>query len=389
MIIKTNLPRIRTWLVWAVIFIGAAFVLKTKILSPPEIEVVKIERRDLTNHVYGNGTVEAKVMIGVSSKITGRIVQLYADQGDQVTKGQLLARLEDNDFVQQQRQAQAVLRTVNATLGVEEAALRKARATLILAEKNAQRFTDLADKDLIARIESEQYQTTFAVAKEEVNRSQAALHAIHMEKEVSQAGIELSRSRLADTQIYAPQDGLIISRDLEQGATVTPGLSIFTLADPQLVWVKANVDEALLSSVAVGKKAAITLRSDQNTSLPGQVARLGQQSDRVTEELEVDVAFTPPLATFRLGEQADVLIVAETKAAALSLPAKALISKEGSRGVWRVSQGQLHFAEVQTGIEDRSGFTEIVFGLGLDEKVAVAPPAETAKFKEGMRVREQ
>ncbi|MDP2106701.1 MAG: efflux RND transporter periplasmic adaptor subunit, partial [Desulfobulbaceae bacterium] len=268
-----TLKRIQPWLLWSVILIGAVFVIKTKILTPPRIEIDTVVARDLTAQVYGNGTVEAKVMLAISSKITGRIIEIFADQGDQVTKGQLLTRLEDTDFIQQERQAQAALNKAEATRAVEETTLRKAQATLTLAEKNAQRFADLANKDLIAHLEFEQYQTASAVALEEVARSKAALQVIHMEEQLNQASLDLSRSRLADTRIFAPQDGVIISRNLEQGATVTLGLPIFTMADPQMIWVKANVDEALLGGVAVGKKAAITLRSDQNTSRPGEVVR--------------------------------------------------------------------------------------------------------------------
>ncbi|MBA3013499.1 MAG: efflux RND transporter periplasmic adaptor subunit [Proteobacteria bacterium] len=384
-----TLKRIQPWLLWSVILIGAVFVIKTKILTPPRIEIDTVVARDLTAQVYGNGTVEAKVMLAISSKITGRIIEIFADQGDQVTKGQLLTRLEDTDFIQQERQAQAALNKAEATRAVEETTLRKAQATLTLAEKNAQRFADLANKDLIAHLEFEQYQTASAVALEEVARSKAALQVIHMEEQLNQASLDLSRSRLADTRIFAPQDGVIISRNLEQGATVTLGLPIFTMADPQMIWVKANVDEALLGGVAVGKKAAITLRSDQNTSRPGEVVRLGRQSDRVTEELEVNVAFTPPLASYRLGEQADVLILAERKDGVPSLRATALISRANDRGVWRISQDELQFTKVQTGIEDRQGFTEIISGLTHGDQVALAPPAEMAKFKDGMKVRSQ
>jgi HlyD family secretion protein len=381
------LRRARPWLLWTIVLVGAALVLKLKILAPPQVDITRVESRDLTAQVYGNGTVEAKVMVGISSKITGRIADLYADQGDQVSKGQLLARLENDDFIQQQRQAQAVLSKTNASLKVEEATLRKAIATLSLAEKNSQRFSSLANKGLVSHLESEQYQIACTVAKEEVARSQATLHAIGMEAEASQASLDLARSRLADTQIYAPQDGMIISRDLEQGSTVTPGLSIFSLADPQLVWVKANVDEALLSGVAIGKQATISLRSSPDLRLPGQVARLGRQSDRITEELEVDVAFTPPLASFRLGEQADILIVSDSKSAVPSLPTLTLVAKGGVRGVWRVSQGHLQFTKVQVGIEDRLGMVEIVSGLSPGDQVALAPPLEMAKFTDGMKVR--
>ena len=131
----------------------------------------------------------------------------------------------------------------------------------------------------------------------------------------------------------------------------------------------------------------ITLRSSPGEQLTGQVARLGRQSDRVTEELEVDVAFSEPLKQFRLGEQSDVYIVTDTKDAAPSLPSDALVTRNKKRCVWVIKDGRLTFKEVTIGIEDRSSLTEILAGLDAADRVAVAPPANMAKFKEGMRVR--
>lgn len=290
-----SLARSKKYAVWLLFVVAAAAVVKLTVLAPVKVRAVKLEKRDLTAQVFGNGTVEAKVVIGVSSKITGRIVELYADQGDRVRRGQLLARLENDDFVQQQYQSEAGVKRAAANLGVETANLEKARANLALAEKNAQRFKILVDKNLVSRLEAEQYDNTCRVAGEEVARCKAALESARMEQSANRAGLGLARSRVADTLIYASQDGVVITRDLEKGATVTPGMSIFTIADPQLVWVKANVDESMLKGVAVGKKAFITLRSSANEQHPGVVSRLGRESDRVTEELEVDVAFAEPL----------------------------------------------------------------------------------------------
>lgn len=385
-LLKT-LARKKTYLIWAAILATVAIVLKMTLLAPPKIKAVTLEKRDLTAQVYGNGTVEAKVVVGVSSKITGRIVALYADQGDQVKQGQLLAKLENSDFIQQEQQSEAGLNRSVANLSVEQANLQKAKANLELAAKNAQRFKVLADKNLIAKQEAEQYDTTCQVAREEVARCQAALEAARMEQRANRAGLGFARSKVADTLIYAPQDGVIITRDLEKGDTVTPGMSIFTLADPRTVWVKANVDESQLKGVTIGKKAFITLRSLAGEQLPGQVVRMGRQSDRVTEELEVDVAFAQPLKNFRLGEQSDVYIIAGTKKATPSLPAAAIVAREKNRGVWTVAHNRLAFKPVTIGIEDRRNLTEIVGGLANGEQVAMAPAAEMAKFREGMKVR--
>jgi len=385
-LLKT-LSRRRNYLIWPAVLLAGAIVLKMTLLAPPQVKFVTVEKRDLSAQVYGNGTVEAKVVVGVSSKITGRIVELYADQGDRVKRGQLLARLENEDVLHQQRQSEAGLNKTAANLGVERANLQKAKANLSLAEKNAGRFKILAEKNLVSKLEAEQYDTSRQVAREEVARCQATIDAVGMEQRAGRAGLGFARSKVADTLIYAPQDGVIITRDLEKGATVSPGGSIYTLADPRTIWVKANVDESQLKGVSVGKKAVISLRSSAGEKLPGQVARLGHQSDRVTEELEVDVAFSEPLGNFRLGEQSDVYIVAETKKGAPALPSAAIVTRDKKRGVWVIANGKLAFRAVTVGIADRSNFTEIVAGLDGSEHVALSPAPLMAKFSEGMKVR--
>ncbi|HIJ88129.1 MAG TPA: efflux RND transporter periplasmic adaptor subunit [Desulfuromonadales bacterium] len=382
-----SVVRKKNYLIWLVALVVFGVALKMTLFAPTKVTVVTVERRDLTEQVYGNGTVEAKVVVGVSSKITGRIVELYADQGDRVKRGQLLAKLENDDFRHQEQQAEAGLSRSAAILRVELANLQKARTNLVLAEKNAVRFKSLYAENLVSTLEAEQYDTACQVAREEVARSEAAVEAIKMEQQVGRAGVGFARSKVADTVIYAPQDGIIITRDLEKGATVSPGASIFTLADPRTVWVKANVDESKLRGVTVGKKAMITLRSSQGEPLSGQVARLGRQSDRVTEELEVDVAFNVPLENFRLGEQSDVYIVSDSKKKVPSLPSDTIITKGTKRGVWVIKDSRLTFKEITPGIEDRRSLTEIVSGLDAGDRVAAASPANLAKFKEGMKVR--
>jgi HlyD family secretion protein len=385
-VLKT-LARKKSYLIWPVVVLAAVIAIKVTVLAPLQVKTVRVEKRDLTAQAYGNGTVEAKVVVGVSSKITGRIVELHADQGDQVKRGQLLARLESDDLVHQEQQSEAGLSRSAANLQVEQANLQKAKATLALAEKNAARFKTLAEKNLVSKLEAEQYDTACQVAREEAARCQAAIDGVHMEQRANRASLGFARSKVTDTLIYAPQDGIIITRDLEKGATVTPGMSIFTLADPRTVWVKANVDESQLKGVEIGKKAAISLRSAAGKQFPGQVARLGRQSDRVTEELEVDVAFTPPLQTFRLGEQSDVYITTVTKKDAPALPSAAIVSKNKKRGVWQVLNGKLTFKPVTVGIEGRGNFSEIVSGLDAGVQVAIATAPEMATFKEGMKVR--
>ena len=366
---------------------GAAFAaLKLTLLSPPSVRLVTVTNRDLTARVYGNGTVEAKVVVDVSSKITGRIVALFADQGDHVQRGQLVVKLEGEDFGQQAIQAEALVRKASATLLVEEANLRKARSNAELAERNAARFKMLVDRNLIPRIESDQYENADRVAKDEVERSRSAADAAQGELEAARANLGFAGSRRSDTLVYAPQDGIILSRELEQGAIVSPGLPIFRIAAPRNIWVKANVDESLLHGIAVGQRATILLRSSKGENFPGRVVRIGRESDRVTEELEVDVSFDPPLTRFHLGEQAEVYILTESKNGCPSLPITAVAKRGDRRGVWTVQAGKLKWKEITLGIEDRNAFVEVVSGLAPGEAVAVAPAERMRKFQDDMKV---
>jgi HlyD family secretion protein len=375
------------YLLW-ILAAGTAFVvLKLTLLSPPSVRLVTVANRDLTAQVYGNGTVEAKVVVDVSSKITGRIVALFADQGDHIQRGRLVAKLEDEDVGQQALQAEALVKRASATLLVEEANLRKARSNAELAKRNAARFKMLADRDLIPQIDSDQYENANRVAKDEVERCRSAVDAARMELEAARANLGVAGSRRSDTLVYAPQDGIILSRELEQGAIVSPGLPIFRMAAFRNIWVKANVDESHLQGIAVGQRATILLRSSKGKTFPGRVVRIGRESDRVTEELEVDVSFDSPLTRFHLGEQAEVYILSESKKGRPSLPITAVAIQGKRRGVWTVQAGKLKWKEIAVGIEDRNAFVEVVSGLAPGEAVAVAPAEQMRKFQDGMKVK--
>jgi multidrug efflux pump subunit AcrA (membrane-fusion protein) len=107
---------------------------------------------------------------------------------------------------------------------------------------------------------------------------------------------------------------------------------------------------------------------------------------QITEELEVDVAFTPPLKNFRLGEQSDVYITTESRKSTPALPSAALVTRDKKRGVWVVESGRLRFKSVTTGIEDPRNFTEITSGLDGSERIIAVPPAQMATFRDGLKV---
>ncbi len=356
---------------------------------PQPVKLVYPALQDLTAEVYGNGTVEAKVVVPVASKVTGQILSLHADQGDRVKKGQLLAMLDSRETKQQESQGMAQGERAMAVMELEQAQLQKAEFARDQAILNARRYRALAAKDLVAAMEAEQYETAAKTAEAEVMRARSALGAARKEHQVQGAALGTTRSRLADLIIVAPQDGVIISRNQEAGATVTPGMPIFRLADPSTIWVRATVDETALQGLSIGQIARISIRSAPGEEFGGHVARIGHESDRVTEESTVEVSFTTPRKSQRIGEQAEVRIQTATHSGVLSIPARTVVFDGRESGVWTVYGGRLRFRALKTGIKDSRGLVEILSGLKQGEAVVLESPEKMARFKDGKRVRVQ
>jgi HlyD family secretion protein len=190
------------------------------------------------------------------------------------------------------------------------------------------------------------------------------------------------------TIVTSPVEGYVVSRDLEEGGTVVPGLSIVTVAaQSSPIWASASIDEREIDGLKVGQPAIITLRSAPDRKLPGVVARIAKEADPVTEEVVVDVAFTQQPPDLRLNETAEVYILKTEKAGAKVLPRTAIV--EGPRGptVWVVTNGQLHSRPVSLGIRDKRGIVEVVNGVSDSDEVLVQPSATGIPMSQGKRVR--
>ncbi len=373
-------------LIYGTLLAAVVVILKLTVFAPLKVEGMAVSYRALRDEVFGVGTVEAKVTVNVGTKITGRISRLYVDQGDLVKKGQLLAILENKDFQGQVRQGEELVMKARANLEANRASIRRAQAAFALARKNEERYANLLQKKLISQLEYEQRQNERIAAEEEVKNLEAQQDALKKDIQASAANLDFARARLQDTSIYAPLDGLVVSREAEAGDAMVAGAAIFRVADPGVVWVVAHIDETVAGKVGLGQPAKVILRSRSREPLPGKVERIEVESNRVTEERTVDVTFNTSSRVPAIGEQAEVLIVAQVKPHALAVPAKALVSRDKGRGVWVIKDGRIRFRPVKTGIADPSGWTEVREGLKEGEKVAIAPPPVMMKFKENARV---
>jgi len=380
---KKNL---KTILIWAGTVVVLIFVFRIALFAPSTVTPVKLTPHDLQQESFGIGTVEAKVVVKVGSKITGRITNLYTDQGLRVKKGNLIATLENDDFQKQMVQAEHELSKANADIVANQAAIKQAEANLKLAKNNYGRYKKLLQEGVISQLDFDQKENEYEIAEENVKLLNAQHKALVAQKEKAEADVGFSKARLGDTYVYSPCDGLVVSREAETGDAITAGASIYRIADTSVIWILAYIDETVSGGIKVGNPARVILRSKSKQTLPGNVARVEVESDRVTEERPVNIAFDLKSEIPPIGEQAEVYIITAQKKQVSALPRSALVPVGGKYGVWIVQEGRVRWREVRIGINDPSGWTEIVSGVQPQEEVVTAKPSVMMKLAEGSRV---
>jgi RND family efflux transporter MFP subunit len=289
--------------------------------------------------VYATGTVEASVTVRIAPQVSGRIVELAADEGQTVKAGSVLARLDDSD--------------IRATVAELEARAR-------YADQQFERVEALLKQGWVTREKFDQ-------AKAEMD---AAHHAARRAAE-----------QMRFMSLTTPADGQVIRRDGEVGDFIPSNQPVFYLAKSgSALRISADVDEEDIPLVKAGNKVLIKADAFPDRVFNGQVSDVTPKGDPVARSYRVRIAL--PLDTeLKIGMTAETNIVTKESPNALLVPATAIVGDS----VWVVRDGRLVRLPVQTGIKGRD-LVEIISGLGSDEAVAVNPPDG---LEQGEKVRTQ
>jgi HlyD family secretion protein len=337
----------------------------------PPVPVIVAKKVEIQGKVQGPGTVQSKVPVAVSPKITGILEKLYADQGDRVQKGQLLAEIDSVELRAREAAAQAAKNRAQRDLARAQADLGKAQANLGLARSNYQRDLEVFKPGYISQAAFDTTKAQLKVAESEVNAYQATVTAVQAAVKQAESETHAAAALHNYTRIAAPMDGLITVRKAEVGTTLVPGTPIFQMVDLDQIWMAAWIDQALVAQLREGQPARIILRSGRE--FRGQVARLNQEGDPVTRELEVDVKFDQLPKPLVIGEEGQVEIDTGRQTVPV-VPLSAIIAKDGGRGVLVADNGLLRFRKVSLGLQDGAR-TAVLAGLKEGELVVVNPAA--------------
>lgn len=353
-------------------------------LAPVAVRVASATEAEIEHSVFGIGTVEARYAYSIGPTQAGRVLRLHVDHGDAVQPGQLLGEIDPVDLEQRLSAARSALERAQQGVLIAAAQEREAQSRLNVAAANAARYRDLAQRGFVSAEAADLRNNEAAVSQAGLEAAQAALAAARMDVERAAEERHGVTKQLANLKLVSPARGIVVSRDAEPGATVVAGQAVLRLIDPASLWVRTRIDQGRAQGLQPGLAADIVLRSAPGTVLKGRVARIDIQSDAVTEERIVQVAFDAAPSLPSLGELAEVTIRLEKLPRALVVPTAALKRVDEQQGVWQIADGRTRFRPVTLGLQTLDGRSQIVDGLTAGESIIVH---STARLRDGMKVR--
>ncbi|MCP4386201.1 MAG: efflux RND transporter periplasmic adaptor subunit [Hyphomicrobiales bacterium] len=362
----------------ATIVIAVAILISTN--RPIAVQVASIED-NVAVRVFGLGTVEARILSKIGFEVGATLVELNADHGDRVDRGQILARLNtgEQDAKVAKARAASLIAEVNIKRG--EANLEKAEAVLAQRQEVNRRKQALAGRDVVSQQTAEEAARDEAVAQADVAVAESEAEIAKAQLADARAQVAFEETMLQHRTLVAPYDALIIERHSELGTVTKAGDPIFTLIPVDSYWGLAFVDEARAGFIREGQLVDARLRSRPQDAFTGRVVRIGLESDRVTEERRVFIKGDNPPASVYLGEQAEFWITVAELDEALLVPEAAVQGYDGREGwVWTVESGRLHRRLVEFRHRTEDARLELIESLPAE--TLVVSRIETG-FREG------
>jgi HlyD family secretion protein len=362
----------------------AFFVYRAR-FAPLPVETFPVAMGPIVSEVMGTGTLEARVQATISAKISGRIAQVLADQGDRVAEDQLLATLDDGDLRQQVEMAKADVAATEAGVERATADIASAGAVAVEARVSFARAAQLHKEMVINDQDLDKATRQRDVAEAELRRAELAKVETERQVQKAEETLRYYQARLADTTIRSPFDGLVISRSSEPGDIVVPGSAILQVISTDQMWVSAWVDESAVSSVKVGQRARVLFRSEPDKSYSGTVSRIAPLADRETREFLVDVTVKELPETWAVGQRAEVHLQTASKEQAPLVPQAAIIWRGGKPGVFVNNAGHARWRSLQLGLRGEE-VVEVLKGLVPGEVVIWRNDPKDAALTEGRAV---
>ena len=314
----------------------------------------QVEKGDIADVVEASGPLAPITTTQVGALVSGEVLKIYVDYNSRVKKGDLLAEIDPT-------QVQADYDQANATLSSAKESLESAKMSYHLAQLNRDRYKDLYAKNYVSKSSLEEYELAYVNAKSSLNSAESSVIQ-------AQAQLDRAKKDLSNTKIVAPYDGIVLTKLVSEGQSLTSGYStpeMFTLAqDLTKMQIEAKVSEADVVKISAGLVADFTLDGYPDQTFHGTVRQVrtnysssssssssssgygssSSSSTTYTVVIDVDNA----AGKFMPGMTATISIKAQDKKGVLLVPNEALrfspsfnMEKFNDTGVWILDKGAM------------------------------------------------
>ena len=347
-----------------------------------KVKTVAVAETPFGETVTANGTLAAYDQTTVSVKVPGRVRTISVDLGSVVSRGQVIANVDSEDYRLRVQQAEASLAQARARLGLapegtddrvdpeKTATVRQASAVLDEARHNRDRASRLVEQGVIAKADFDTANAAFKVAEgryqdayEEIRNRQGMLAQRRSE-------LALARQQLKDTTVVAPLDGIVQEKLTSVGEFLAAGTPVVNIVRMDPLRLRASIPERESHTIRTGQDVRVTVEGDTSVYV-GKIMRL---SPVIAEQnrmlvVEADVRNNGKL---RPGSFAHAEIVTNDAKMAVTVPNNAIVTFAGIEKVIIVQNGKALEKPITTGRRSLE-FTEIVAGISVGEKVIVDP----------------
>jgi RND family efflux transporter MFP subunit len=329
-----------------------------------------------------SGYVVARREATVSSKVTGKVVEVLIEEGLKVETGQVLARLDDSNL-------QASLQLAQARLEAAKAALAETAVRLDEAERELRRIRDLAASKVASEAELDQ-------ARAAAESLRARLGSQRTEVTVAEKELSVWQQQLDDTIIRAPFAGIVTVKSAQPGEMISPvsagggftRTGICTIVDMASLEIEVDVNESYINRVTASQPVEATLDAYPGWRIPAKVIAIIPTADRQKATVKVRIGFEK--LDSRLLPQMGVMVAFRSLGEApagerlVAIPKAAVFKQNGQDAVLLMKNGRAELRLVQLGVTQQEE-TTVLSGCAGGEKLIVERPKN---LKPGGRVRE-
>ena len=381
---KTKKAKIITCAV-IIALIGSGFAYKS-FKSRVKYHTRPLERCTITQVVEASGTINPVNTVSVGSTVSGLIQDIYVDFNSQVKKGQILARIDPRNFEATVQQNQAQIANAQANVA-------KLQAIADYDKKMYERYKNLYAKNFVAKSELDQYHSTYYSDLAQIRAAQAQVNQY-------KANLKTAQTNLGYTQIIAPVDGTIISREIDVGQPVAASFQapeLFTIAqDLTKMQIEVNVSEADIGKVQDGQDVTYTLDGYPDSVFKGKVTQVRISPTTVSNVVTYTVIVDVKNDDLKLipGMTANVSIITDKSENVMCAPSIALKfnpNTDGTRyktqGIWILEKRRPKRINIETGASDDTNTEIISKELNEGDRIIVDSSLSKNKDKKNQRRR--